>query len=100
MSTQPVNWVTPAKPIDTPLVSVPGLLSAQCVSNEKGSYLEITVNGDPKDPRVDDIVGDVVTNGKVVPSWGLHLIDVNEAFGNLLDIVRSQTKTYLAKPSR
>jgi len=100
MSTQPVNWVTPAKPIDTPFVSVPGLLSAQCVSNEKGSYLEITVNGDPKDPRVDDIVGDVVTNGKVVPSWGLHLIDVNEAFGNLLDIVRSQTKTYLAKPSR
>ena len=47
-STQPVNWVTPAKPIDTPFVSVPGLLTAQCVSNDKGSYLEVTVNGDPK----------------------------------------------------
>jgi hypothetical protein len=99
-STQPVNWVTPAKTIDTPFVSVPGLLTAECVSNEKGSYLEVTVNADPKDPRTDEIAGDVVTNGKVVPSWGLHLIDVNEAFGNLLDIVRAQTKAYLAKPSR
>src|SRR5262245_28654919 len=99
-STQPVSWVTPAKTIDTPFVSVPGLLTAQCVSNEKGSYLEVTVNADPKDPRADDIAGDVVTNGKVVPSWGLHLIDVNEAFGNLLDIVRAQTKTFLGKPSR
>src|SRR5688572_26561494 len=42
---QPKPWVTPApaKPIDTPFVSVPGLLTAQCVSNEKGSYLEVTV---------------------------------------------------------
>jgi len=99
-ATKPVNWVTPSKPIDTPFVSVPGLLTAQCVSNEKGSYLEVTVNGDPKDPRADDIAGDVVVNGNVVPSWGLHLIDVNEAFGNLIDIVRTQTKSYLAKPSR
>ena len=29
-------WVTPAKPIDTPFVSVPGLLTAQCVANEQG----------------------------------------------------------------
>lgn len=100
MATQPVSWVTPAKVVDTPFVSVPGLLTAQCVANEKGSYLEVTVNGDPRDPRVDDIAGDVVTNGKAVPSWGLHLIDVNESFGNLIDIVRAQTKSYLAKPSR
>ena len=38
----PPAWVTPAEPINTPFVSVPGLLTAQCVSNEKGSYLEIT----------------------------------------------------------
>jgi pimeloyl-ACP methyl ester carboxylesterase len=99
-STEPIAWVTPTETISTPFVSVPGLLSAECMSNEKGSYLEVTVNGDPHDPRTDDIAGDVVVNGKVVPSWGLHLIDVSEAYGNLIDIVRSQTKTYLAKPSR
>jgi hypothetical protein len=95
-SAQPRAWVTPAKPIDTPFVSVPGLLTAQCVANEKGSYLEVTVNGNPADPRTDDIVGDVMQNGQVNASWGLHLIDVNLSMGNLLDVVRSQGKAYLA----
>ena len=91
----PRPWVTPAKPIDTPWVSVPGLLTAQCVVNEKGSYLEITVHGNPADPRTDDIVGDVMANGEVNASWGLHLIDVNLSIGNLVDIVRQQGKAYL-----
>jgi Protein of unknown function (DUF3089) len=93
---EPRPWVNPAKPIDTPWVSVPGLLTAQCVSNEKGSYLEVTVHGDPADPRTDDITGDVVTNGEVNASWGLHLIDVQIAIGNLVDIVRRQAQAYEA----
>jgi hypothetical protein len=92
-----VTWVTPAQKIETPFVSVPGLLSAQCVSSDRGSYLEITVNGDPNDPRTDDIGGDVMTAGKVNPTWGLHLIDVHAAMGNLVDIVARQAKTYLAR---
>jgi hypothetical protein len=95
-SAEPRPWVTPSQAIETPFVSVPGLLTAQCVSNEKGSYLEITVNGDPADPRTDDIAGDVLTNGQVNASWGLHLIDVNLAMGNLVDIVRQQSKAYVA----
>jgi hypothetical protein len=90
------SWVTPSQPIDTPFVSVPGLLTAECVSNEKGSYLAITVHGDPSDPRTDDITGDVVANGIVLADWGLHLIDVNLAIGNLVDIVGQQSKVYLA----
>jgi hypothetical protein len=66
------------------------------VSNEKGSYLEVTVHGNTADPRVDDIAGDVMTNGEVNASWGLHLIDVNLAMGNLVDIVREQGKAFLA----
>ena len=94
-----VQWVTPAETINTPFVSVPRLLRAECVSNEKGSYLEITVLGDSHDPRADDIPGDVMTNGKPNPSWGLHLIDVSAAMGNLVDIVAAQSKAYLAKAS-
>ena len=37
----------------------------------------------------------MIVNGKVLPDWGLHLIDANLAMGNLVDIVRAQTKTYL-----
>jgi hypothetical protein len=64
------------------------------VSNERGSYLEITVNGDPHDPRADDIAGDVMAGGKPVPSWGLHLIDVHAAMGNLVEIVGKQAKAF------
>lgn len=93
---EPKPWVTPPQPITTPFVSVPGLLTAECVSNDKGAYLAVTVHGNPEDPRTDNIVGDVVVNGQVLADWGLHLIDVNLAMGNLLDLVRQQSKAYLA----
>ena len=91
------SWVTPAAAIDTPFVSVPGLLTAQCLSNDQGAYLEVTVHGDASDPRTDDIVGDVVSNGKALPSWGLHLIDMQAAMGNLVEVVARQSTAYLAK---
>jgi Protein of unknown function (DUF3089) len=98
-STPPAKpWVTPEAPIETPWVSVPGLLTAKCSSNENASgYLEVTVHGDPADPRVDDIVGDIGVGTNVLANWGLHLIDVNLSMGNLLDIVAQQTKNYLKK---
>jgi Protein of unknown function (DUF3089) len=91
-------WVMPEQPIETPWVSVPGLLTAKCASNENASaYLEVTVHGDPADPRVDDIVGDIGVGPNVLANWGLHLIDVNLVMGNLLDIVSQQTKAYVKK---
>ncbi len=93
-SSEPFAWVTPKREITTPFVSLPGLLTGQCVSNQHGSYLEITVHGDPKDSRTDDIKGDVVVGGQILADWGLHLIDVNLAMGNLVDIVKHQAKTY------
>lgn len=99
-SAEPRPWVTPAQPISTPFVSVPGLLTAECVSNEKGSYLAVTVHGDPADPRTDDIVGDVMREGQVQADWGLHLIDVHLAMGNLIDIVRQQSRAYLSKKKK
>jgi DUF3089 family protein len=93
----PKPWVTPEKKVTTPFVSVPGLLSAECVSNDAGTYLAVHVNANPNDSRTDDIVGDVVVNNQVLPDWGLHLIDANLAMGNLIDLVRRQTKAYLKK---
>ena len=94
-SVEPKPWVNPPQPITTPFVSVPGLLTAECVSNDKGSYLAITVHGDPSGPRVNDITGDVVIGGQIQADWGLHLIDVNLTMGNLVDIVGQQGKAYL-----
>ena len=97
-TTKPKPWVVPEAAIDTPWVSVPGLLTAKCTSNDNASgYLEVTVNGNPTDPRVDDIVGDIGIGTNVLANWGLHLVDVNLTMGNLLDIVGSEGKAFAAK---
>jgi hypothetical protein len=91
------QWVSGGPLIDTPFVSVPGLLSAKCATNEHGTYLEVTVQPDPADPRADDITGDLGAPGRPAANWGLHLVDVNLAMGNLIDIVAKQSKAYLSK---
>jgi hypothetical protein len=94
-STPPKPWVTPERPVETPFVSVPGLLTAQCATNENATYLEVTVHGDPSGPRTSDIVGDLNgANGQPQANWGLHLIDVNLGMGNLIEIARAQAKAY------
>ena len=95
--TAPKPWVTPDRPIDTPWVSVPGLLTGRCTTNQYATFLEVTVNGDPADPRVDDIVGDIGQPGRPIATWGLHLVDVNISMGNLIDIVGLQTRAYSGK---
>lgn len=95
-SEEPPAWVE-GKRIDTPFVSVPGLLSGECVSRNGFSYLAVSVHGDPTDPRTDDIVGDVVADGEINAAWGLHLIDVGIAMGDLVSIVGKQAQAYLAK---
>jgi hypothetical protein len=77
-------WVEGGSAIETPFVSTPGLLTAECATNENATYLQVTVHGDPSDPRADNIGGDLT------PQWGLHLVDVNIAMGNLVDLVRQQ----------
>jgi hypothetical protein len=96
-TTKPRPWVVPEEPIDTPWVSVPGLLTARCTSNDHATYLEVTVHGDPSDPRTDDIIGDLGAAGNVLANWGLHLVDVNLAMGNLVDIVGQQAKAYASR---
>jgi hypothetical protein len=92
----PIEWVKGGPAIPTPFVTPPGLLSAQCASNGVGNYLAITVNAVPSDPRTDDIIGDIVRNGKIDKAWGLHLLDMNLTMGNLEDDIDAQSKAWLA----
>jgi len=88
-----IPWVDPSLgvEIDTPFVTLPGLLEAGCAERDGFVYLEIDVNGDPGDPRIDDIGGDIT------PEWGLHLVDANLAMGNLVSLARSQAAAYCAR---
>ena len=57
----------------------------------------MTTNGNPAGPRIDDVGGDIAFNGQVQANWGLHLIDVELAMGNLVDTVGQQAKAYGGK---
>ncbi len=91
------QWVTPAVEIGTPFVNPTGLLSAECVNKGGFAYLEVTVNGDPDDPRADDIAGDVVIEGQVNAGWGLHPIDMHLAMGDMVNLVRTHGAAHLAR---
>lgn len=93
----PGPWVNGGPEIATRFVKVPGLLSARCVRDDHGSYLSVTVHADANDPRTDTIVGDVVAGDRVLADWGLHLVDVNLAQGNLIELVRSQAAAFAAR---
>jgi len=93
----PKPWTVPPKAIDTPFVEVPGLLTAECVNDGTHAYLAITVHPDPAGQRVNEITGDIVVGKTILKDWGLHLIDMNLAMGNLVGIVGEQSKAYLAK---
>jgi hypothetical protein len=92
----PAPWIKD-QTVTTPFVSTPGLVSARCVSEGDFTYLSVTVNADPADPRTDDIGGDIVIGAMTLKDWGLHLIDVNLEMGDLTALVGRQSKAYLAK---
>lgn len=94
--TPPFPWLK-GKPISTPFVSVPGLITATCVHAAPFNYLAIHLNADPASPRTSDIPGDIVVGGVTLKDWGLHLIDANLFMGNLVDIVGAEGEAWERK---
>ena len=70
--------------VSTPYVTLPNFLRGECVARDGYSFLEVTVMGDPSDPRPDDIGGDLT------PDWGLHLVDVHLVMGDLVKLAKEQ----------
>lgn len=85
------EWVEGGPEIDSPFVTTPGLVRVECVSRGGFDYLEVTVQGDPDTPRVDDIGGDLG------PAWGLHLQDVNLVMGDIVELVGTQGDAWAAE---
>ena len=77
-----------ASSITTPYVTLPDFLTGECVVSNGFSYLQVTINADSSDPRPDDIGGDLT------PPWGLHLVDVHLAMGDIENLVRSQIASF------
>jgi hypothetical protein len=93
---QPGGWLKAEKPVTTPFVSLPGMLTAECATSNGLNYLAVTVNKSDADARTGDIHGEVVVNGVVHREWGLHVLDMSLAQGTLIDIFAQQSKAWLA----
>jgi hypothetical protein len=75
--------------VETRFWTVPDFVEAECVTDGEFSYMEIRLRPDPQDPRVDDIGGDLAA-----PGWGLHLVDVSLALGDLIALAESQIAAF------
>ncbi len=78
--------------VTTPWVGYPNLYSATCQTSDGASWLQVTSTRGSRDHRP-------VVKPALGPRWGLHLVDVNIALGNLVDLVRRQAASYSASTS-
>lgn len=83
-------WTTTNTAIPSPFVALPGLYTAECREDQHGALLAIKLHKSPGDRRTGAITGDWVMNGRIEPTMGLHLIDLNLTAGNLVDVLRAQ----------
>ena len=77
----------PSVSVKTPFVSYPGEFSAHCQTAGGATWLQVdrTTNAADHRPGLSDVGG---------ARWGLHVVDVNIALGNLVDLVRSEEAAY------
>jgi hypothetical protein len=73
----------PGGTVTTPYVRYEGLVDGECVQEGRFDYLQVTSTWAEGDARPADL------GGRITPAWGLHLLDVNLAQGDLIEMVRT-----------
>lgn len=81
---------------DAPFASPEAIASAECVQRDNASYLSVSINPAYTTAGI-DIAGDLFYGDRLLQDWGLHLVDVDLAQGNLVEIVRQQALAWTAK---
>jgi pimeloyl-ACP methyl ester carboxylesterase len=79
-----------APDVATPWVTEPDLYSGECRYEDGASWLQVSAPIDPGDTRA--VVGETLG-----PTWGLHLVDVNIALGNLVRLVGDEATAYTSR---
>ena len=78
--------------ITTPFYKMPDFVSGNCVVDANGiSYLQASSQADPVDPRADDFNGEFAH----LVGWGLHLVDITLAMGDLVNLGTAQAHSWL-----
>ena len=79
----------------TPWVEEEDLATAQCEHRNGASWLQISITASSEAVLKERTALQEVPSEALGPEWGLHLDDVNEALGNLVGAVASESATYL-----
>jgi hypothetical protein len=82
----------PGQPTATDLSPV-GQLQAECVTDAGGSVLRVSVAPGPGAP----VTSAVLAGATPIPGWGLHVLDMSLAGGNLVDMVGAQSRAWTAR---
>jgi len=90
-------WSKGGAPVTTNFVKLPGMIAGACVAKDGASYFEMTLKPDPADARTDDIPGDLMVGPQRLDDWGLHLIDMNLALGDLVKLAEVQAAAWEKK---
>lgn len=74
----------------TPFVSFPGLYRARCERGDGAHWLQVDDISTAADTRQRHTEG-------LGPNWGTHLTEMSDQMGNLVGVVKTQTRAYLKK---
>lgn len=88
-----ILWSSEGPP-PTLFLRTQGLARASCVQRGQLGYLSVGVDAGADDMRTRDIPGDARMAGQLLSGWGLHLVDVNLALGDLMRIVEAQARAF------
>jgi hypothetical protein len=87
-------WTNQKIQRDADYYAVPDQFRGECVRDTNGThYLNVSIDADKNDPRADDYRGELI----VVKGWGLHLVDMNVAQGNLIRLAHDQVQSWLSR---
>jgi Protein of unknown function (DUF3089) len=81
-----LRFLAPAAPsVSTPWIAFPSEYVGRCITSGNATWLQVTRRPGSTDPPL----------GRAQqPEIGLHVLDVNLALGNLVDLVRDQAEAY------
>lgn len=82
-----------AQKAEAQFASPEAIASAECVQRDNASYLSVGIHPAYTAAGI-DVAGDLFHGERMLREWGLHLVDVDLAQGNLVDIVRQQAQAW------
>lgn len=91
------GWSVAGKVIPTSYVTVPGLLSGQCVTTGNVSYLSVKVTPGAASDFDEAVMGKATIGDTAYPDWGFHVVDMPVVEGDLVRLVAAQRAAYFGK---